>query len=178
MLVTHAWSRLIPKRWCLGSSTASQAWVVEGVDVGVSFWFSPPSAFGGDVPFEKKLWYVRSPAGNPGQRQLVCRRFLSIKNTLKETCNSNAIPHFFATQSFDDTRTLVLNRFHVRPWCLGSLPKSLETVFGSHLFWDSPILWSDTSSCQIESHFSFWCFRISQKASTCNLGQRPFHKWK
>ncbi len=62
----------------------------------------------------------------------------------------------------------------------GQCQCSLEAVLGvtstGSLLWDSPIPGgSYTSSCQIVSltRFSFWCFRISQKASTRNLGQRP-----
>ena len=86
---------------------------MDGGEFPSGFRLRPPS--GGDVPFEKKLWYVRSPAWNSGQRQLVCRRFLSIKNTLKEHATTMQSHIFFATQSFDDTRTLVLICFHVRP---------------------------------------------------------------
>lgn len=134
MLVTHDLVKAYPKKVMSGVFNG-----VPGVGGGgcgwrgVSFWFSPPAALVGDVPFEKKLWYVRSPAWNPGQKQLVCRRLLSIKNTLKETCNNNAIPHFFCN-------SILWWYLGLKPFsCKTLMPWKFAKVVGNCL-WESPIL--------------------------------------
>eukprot|EP00434_Breviolum_minutum_P012465 symbB.v1.2.010981.t1/scaffold725.1/size168906/7 len=46
----------------------------------------------GDVPFEKKLWYVRSPGGGAGSSSLRCRGRESGECSFKSTANSIGNP--------------------------------------------------------------------------------------